>query len=185
MFTPNALYHREVQDTLVPNTLYSEILDNIVFSAVDLLLVNHEDKYVLWRRNNEPLKGVLWMPGGRMRKGEKKLGTLIRILKDEVWLDTSSIQQPLVQLNTYDFSYSNGPDKPNSFTDASSTVYVVKLQASAILDLSDQHGSYGLYSLGQIPDIHPDLDRVMSDHQYYLKHWKIPLEIDLNRLSQD
>ncbi len=47
MFTPNALYHREVQDTLVPNTLYSEILDNIVFSAVDLLLVNHEDKYVL------------------------------------------------------------------------------------------------------------------------------------------
>lgn len=180
---PNNLHHRPLTPGRIPDDVYPKLIDNMVLSAVDALLVDNEGRYILWKRKNEPLKDVLWMPWGRMQKGEKTPGTLVRILKDEVRVDISQIWGPIIKLDTYDMSHSHWPTNPDRFTDALSTVYVVKLSVGALLDLSDQHGKFGAYHGDAIPDCHPDLARVIQDHKYYLEHGKLPREISPEDLA--
>lgn len=54
--------------------------------CVDLLII-HEDKCLLLKRDNEPAKGQFWFPGGRVRKFESIENAAIRIAKEETSLN--------------------------------------------------------------------------------------------------
>ena len=50
----------------IPESKYQEILNLIPIFCVDFL-IKKRDKVLLIKRNQEPLKGVYWFPGGRLR----------------------------------------------------------------------------------------------------------------------
>ena len=62
---------------------YQEIIKLIPIFCIDFLIRN-EDRILLIKRKEEPLKDIYWFPGGRLRLNETIEELTIRILKNEV-----------------------------------------------------------------------------------------------------
>lgn len=70
----------------IPDNEYKYILENMPISCVDLI-VFHEGKVLLVRRNQNPSGGELSVPGGRILKNETFVEAVKRKAKEEVGLD--------------------------------------------------------------------------------------------------
>ncbi|MBI4181724.1 MAG: NUDIX domain-containing protein [Candidatus Aenigmarchaeota archaeon] len=70
----------------IPRELYARMLDYIPMVCVDLI-VAHEGRILLVKREREPLKGQWLMPGGRVFKGETLADACVRKAKEELGLD--------------------------------------------------------------------------------------------------
>ena len=71
----------------IEKELYKDILRNIPIPTVDILFLNSKNELLLGKRNNEPLLGIYYIPGGRINKWEKLLDAAHRKAKEEVWID--------------------------------------------------------------------------------------------------
>ena len=69
---------------LDPQT-FKTIIENTPLVSIDLCLVSNS-QILLGKRNNEPLKGEWFTPGGRIYKNETWKDALIRIIKTELGL---------------------------------------------------------------------------------------------------
>lgn len=72
----------------IDKDLYIKILDSVPITTVDIVILNKKkDKILLFKRNNDPLKGVYYTPGGRINKNEPLNNAVIRKGKEELNLD--------------------------------------------------------------------------------------------------
>ncbi len=62
------------------------VVDNVPIVSVDLI-VKHDGGVVLGRRKNEPGKGEWFVPGGRVRKGERLEAAVHRVAREELGID--------------------------------------------------------------------------------------------------
>ncbi|MDG2287915.1 MAG: NUDIX domain-containing protein [Candidatus Marinimicrobia bacterium] len=69
--------------TLINKSLYKKIIKSIPILCIDLIVI-HNDKYLLIKRNENPLKDEWWVPGGRVLLGEKIEDTAKRKLEEEI-----------------------------------------------------------------------------------------------------
>ena len=70
---------------------FKTILDNTPLLCVDIV-VRHKGKYLLVKRKNWPLKGIFWLPGGRVFKGETIAMAVKRKNKEETRLKVKLIR---------------------------------------------------------------------------------------------
>ncbi len=70
----------------IPTDEWQTVVRHLPIASVDLV-VAHDDGVVLGRRTNEPAKGRWFMPGGRLRKGERLLEAVTRVGKEELGVD--------------------------------------------------------------------------------------------------
>ena len=69
----------------LPEELYSGIVSNIPTVCVDVVCQREVDnKVLLFYRRDKPARGLWWLPGGRMLKGETFFDTALRKIKDEM-----------------------------------------------------------------------------------------------------
>jgi len=54
----------------IKQDLYKEILKSIPILCIDLI-IEYKNEFLLLKRNENPLIGEWWVPGGRVRVGEK------------------------------------------------------------------------------------------------------------------
>ena len=71
----------------IEKSLYMDILRNMPIPTVDILFLNSQNQILLGKRNNEPLMGVYYIPGGRVNKREISLDTARRKAKEELGID--------------------------------------------------------------------------------------------------
>jgi len=76
----------------IEEPLYSQIRELTPVPCVDLLIV-HNGRLLLMKRNNQPARGLWFTPGGRILKGETLETAVKRVLKDETGLTASKIIQ--------------------------------------------------------------------------------------------
>ena len=108
--------------------------------SIDLIIKNKNNKYLLGKRKNNPAKGTLFTPGGRVFKNEQMRDGLKRILKDE----TGIIKfQQVKFLGVYDHIYDNN-FRDNEFgTHYVSHAYIIYLTSQPDLkEMDDQHTEY-------------------------------------------
>lgn len=67
----------------IPRAEWETIVRNVPIVSVDLV-VRHGDGVVLGRRRNEPAKGEWFVPGGRVRKGERLEAAVQRVAAEEL-----------------------------------------------------------------------------------------------------
>lgn len=67
--------------------LYRSIIDVLPILCVDIVM-KAEDKFVLVKRRNEPLKGRWWVPGGRVLKGESIIQAAQRKSREELGIQS-------------------------------------------------------------------------------------------------
>ncbi|MBD3262202.1 MAG: NUDIX domain-containing protein [Candidatus Altiarchaeales archaeon] len=73
-------------DNWIKDDLYRSILENVPIACVDICIVR-DGKVLLVTRKDAPAKGRLWVPGGRVHKGETLRDTAVRKAKEEVGLE--------------------------------------------------------------------------------------------------
>ena len=66
---------------------YQHIVDTMPILCVDLVLSDRNCKYLLVKRNNDPLKGKWWVPGGRVFKDESLEEAAVRKAREELSLE--------------------------------------------------------------------------------------------------
>jgi colanic acid biosynthesis protein WcaH len=70
----------------IPQDLYDQILLNMPIACVDVVLMS-QGRAFLVRRGDAPARGLWWLPGGRVIKGERLVETALRKAKEEVGID--------------------------------------------------------------------------------------------------
>ena len=71
---------------LIKKNLYNKIIQSIPILCVDIIVKNHS-RFLLLKRNNEPLKNSFYLPGGRVFKGENLHSSAARKLLEETGIN--------------------------------------------------------------------------------------------------
>ena len=118
---------------------YRELIRVAPVLCVDLVLRSPDGKYILFKRNNEPLKGRWWVAGGRVFKGETALDACRRKLLEE----TGIVADGFTFLGFFEDVF------PCSFV-ADEPYHAVSLVFEATIDpamirVDAQHSEWGLF----------------------------------------
>ena len=132
----------------IPQTLYDQIVKCLPIVSVEAVIVK-DNALLFLKRNNEPVKGEWWFPGGRIHKGESLKQTLCREIKEETGLEI--IESKLVNV------YSRVFQERHDIT----IVYLCKCKDGKI-ELNNEHSEYAFFKT--LPEeLHPCLIEVIQD----------------------
>ena len=105
----------------IPAEKYKEILDLMPICCVDFI-IKKDDKILLVRRKNKPMKGLFWLPGGRIYKNERFEDAVKRKALEECGLKVKIDKKLLA----YDFMNKDSPfDNLESGVHSISIVFLV------------------------------------------------------------
>ena len=133
------------------------VVKNAPLISIDLIIENKNKQYLLGKRKNKPAKGFLFVPGGRILKGENISKAFERITLAEIG---KSIPISIAKfLGVFEHFY-----KDSVFNDQISTHYIVLAYKLKISDIEisslprTQHMNYFWLSISEIlkrEDVHP------------------------------
>jgi ADP-ribose pyrophosphatase YjhB (NUDIX family) len=66
---------------------YKTIISQMPISTIEAIIINSKNDLLVMKRNNPPVKGEWWFPGGRIRRGETFLQALARKVTEETALE--------------------------------------------------------------------------------------------------
>ena len=114
----------------LPDDLYGRMVRDCVICCVDCLLVRTTlegtKECLLVLRSSEPVKGVWWLPGGRLLKGESFFAAAKRKALQETGLSNVKCVQVLGVWNTF-FPTSNWDTKEEKGTQTVNPIVLVEL----------------------------------------------------------
>src|SRR5512136_1232718 len=76
----------EKQTDFLPDRLFNLMMKCLPIVSAEAMIVKDEGLLLL-KRNNEPVKGEWWFPGGRIRRGENLEDALRREIREETGLE--------------------------------------------------------------------------------------------------
>ena len=120
------------QRKFLPTEVYSKMVLDAVVCCVDCLIVRTNasgaKECLLVERSSEPVKGVWWLPGGRMFKGETFFAAAVRKAQQETGLTRVTPIQVLGVWNTF---------FPTSHWDTATEKGTQTVNAVVLVELSD------------------------------------------------
>lgn len=93
----------EVHDEFLPEARYAAFLERMPQACVDLV-VEHDGRVLLARRENEPAKGDLFWPGSRLYKGEELTAAVARVAEEELGIAVDVEEQLGANAHFWDIS---------------------------------------------------------------------------------
>ena len=109
----------EKADSMLDVQTFKTVVENTPLVSIDLYLVC-DGQVLLGKRNNDPLKGEWFTPGGRIYKNETWQGTLLRIAEAELGL-SGIVAEGFFLMGIWNHFYDN------SALDQKTTTHYVKL----------------------------------------------------------
>jgi colanic acid biosynthesis protein WcaH len=145
---------------------FRNVVRDTVLVSLDLLLVNERGEVLVGQRRNAPALGCLFVPGGRVMKGETLRSALRRVAKQETGLDLELGQVELQ--GVYDHIYED-----SCFDDSGiSTQYVVIacrgfISSDTPIASDQQHESLRFVPIASLlrdPRVHPNTKAYFREH---------------------
>jgi colanic acid biosynthesis protein WcaH len=127
----------DVQDHRIPEATFATCLQNMPQPCVDLV-VEYEGGILLTRRQNEPAKGEWFWPGSRLYKGERMDDAAVRVAREELGLDSVSVERLGVSEHFWERSAVEGVEKRHTIP----IVYRVVPDTGQSITLDSQHDDY-------------------------------------------
>ncbi|NQV18406.1 MAG: NUDIX domain-containing protein [Armatimonadetes bacterium] len=119
---------------MIPLEEFKKIVKNTVLVAIDLIIENPDGKILLGLRKNNPAKGFLFVPGGRIFKNESFGKALKRISKEEIGIEIDKNDVELMGI--YEHIY-----KENYFEDRSFNTHYVVIACKTKLDINSVYNN--------------------------------------------
>jgi colanic acid biosynthesis protein WcaH len=152
----------DVHDELLPEETYRAFLGSMPEACVDVV-VEHDDRVLVARRENEPARGEYFWPGSRLFKGEALEDAAHRVAREELGLDVEVVEQLGANAHVWDTSEQSDDVARHTVV----VVYrVVPTAADPQPTLDDQHSAVRWLE-GPDPGLHEYVNR-------YLERWGLP-----------
>lgn len=154
----------------LPSELYGSIVRDTVVCCVDILLVrmkNGKKEALLVERSSEPAKGLWWLPGGRLVKGETFFAAAKRKARQETGIAPELVTpiQVLGVWNTF-FPFSSWDTETDKGTQTVNPIVLVEMKAAAAeqdIKLDNQSETYRWIGLD------PELARARKEDRYVMQ----------------
>jgi colanic acid biosynthesis protein WcaH len=135
---------------------FKTVIENIPLVSIDLCLVC-DDQVLLGKRNNDPLKGEWFTPGGRIHKNETWQDALLRIAEAELGLNCISVEN-FSLIGMWDHFYNNSALDQNTSTHYVNLPHYAEFKSRPQITSDDQHGEFKWF----------DLSVVAKDEKFHL-----------------
>ena len=139
------------ENDFLPDVLYGQIVKRLPIVSVDALIVV-DGALLLVRRNNEPVKGEWWVPGGRIHKGESLEEALRREILEETGLELKDCRL----INVYSRVF---PERHDI-----TIAYLCHCKRGQV-KLNSEHSEYALFKR-MPPGLHPYLLETVRDSKW-------------------
>lgn len=143
----------------IPDDEWATIVQNVPIVSVDLVVLT-DDGVVLAKRTNEPAKGEWFVPGGRVRKGERLENAVHRVAKEELGIEIEIVES----LGVYEHLYRESDVDGSGGKHYLANGFVVRSVGNNFT-LDDQHGEVRTVE-GWIEDLHPYVESYLSDTNF-------------------
>ena len=145
----------KIKNGYVKEDEYLKIIEKSPIVSIDLLIFNHLGELLLGKRNNEPGKNSLFVPGSRLRKNEDTRKAITRIADEELGISVNNAEFKL--LGTYNHLYSNNFKNDNFSTHYICFAYSLILNKPMNPIADSQHANFCWLSTENIvknPEVH-------------------------------
>lgn len=134
----------------LPDETFKSIIEHTPLISIDLIVKNKKDEVLLGKRVNAPAKGCLFIPGGRVRKNETLDVAFVRLVKEELGIDSGITRADAKFLGVFEHFYDD-----SFFSDQITTHYIVLgyefiLKKNEKIDEFTQHLEYVWKSVSQL-----------------------------------
>lgn len=123
---------------MIPDEFYRKIISVLPIVCVDVIVQNECGKYLLFKRNNEPLAGHWWVLGGRIAIGESARAACTRILQAEAAISVDQFTYNGFYEDVFD---RNAFDVPQPYHTVS-LVFSTAMSADQEISLDQQHSEH-------------------------------------------
>lgn len=142
-------------DRPIPAEEWRVIVDNVPLVSVDLI-VKQKGGVVLGLRENEPVKGEWFVPGGTVLKNEQLSEAVQRVAKTELGCEVKIIDRLGAYEHFYETSEVEGVDSKHYVAIAFVVEPVGRIEAT-----DDQHGEIRTFR-PPFEDLHPYVERYLD-----------------------
>ena len=127
---------------------FKTVIENTPLVSIDLCLVC-DDQLLLGKRNNDPLKGEWFTPGGRIHKNETWQHTLLRIVKAELGLCDTAVES-FSLMGAWDHFYNNSAVDQKIPTHYENLPHYAVFKSKPQITLDDQHAEFEWFDLAVV-----------------------------------
>ena len=127
---------------------FKTVIENTPLVSIDLCLVC-DDQLFLGKRNNDPLKGEWFTPGGRMHKNETWQDAFLRIAEAELGLSGIAVEG-FALMGMWDHFYNNSAVDQNTSTHYVNLPHYAEFKCRPQITLDDQHGEFKWFDLAVV-----------------------------------
>jgi colanic acid biosynthesis protein WcaH len=139
----------------IPDDEWVTIVRNVPIVSVDLVVLT-DDGVVLAKRTNEPAKGEWFVPGGRVRKGERLENAAHRVAEEELGIEVEIVES----LGAYEHLYSESDVGGSGGKHYLANGFVVRHVAGEIVS-DEQHESVQVCT--KLSKLHPYVQIYLDD----------------------
>lgn len=132
---------------LEPDT-FKSIIENAPLVSIDICLV-YKGKILLGRRNNQPLKGEWFTPGGRIFKNEPWQECIRRVADSELGLVIDDLPNARL-MGVWDHFYENSVMGENVSTHYVNLPHYIRLKERPKLTIDKQHNDMSWFDLSEV-----------------------------------
>ncbi len=144
-----------VGNSSIPEDLFRTILDKTAICTVDVVFFNKDkSKTLLFKRNNEPVKGIYFTIGGRVFKNEKLIDCAVRQAKRETGLDIDP--KKFFARGVLEDIWQNSAFDGVTYHDVDVFYGYVLENETAPIALDNQHREYKWFDVHD-PTLHPQI----------------------------
>lgn len=133
---------------MLDSQTFKIVIENTPLVSIDLCLV-YNGQILLGKRNNEPLKGTWFTPGGRIYKNESWQNALLRIVRMELGLRDIGVGQ-FSLMGVWDHFYNNSAPDQNTSTHYVNLPHYAEFRSKPPIVLDDQHSEFTWFDLSSV-----------------------------------
>ncbi|MGV2950389.1 GDP-mannose mannosyl hydrolase [Acinetobacter sp. AGC35] len=104
----------------LPDETFKSVIQHTPLISIDLIVRNEQGEVLLGKRVNAPAKGYWFVPGGRVRKNETLDDAFVRLVKEELGIESGVTRADAKFLGVFEHFYDDCV-----FCDDVSTHYIV------------------------------------------------------------
>lgn len=127
----------------LPDETFKSVIQHTPLISIDLIVRNEKGEVLLGKRVNAPAKGYWFVPGGRVRKNETLDDAFVRLVREELGIESGITRADAKFLGVFEHFYDDCV-----YGDEVSTHYIVlgyEIKINSLKNLSfTQHFEYKL-----------------------------------------
>ncbi|MHA5057144.1 GDP-mannose mannosyl hydrolase [Acinetobacter schindleri] len=104
----------------LPDETFKSVIQHTPLISIDLIVRNEQGEVLLGKRVNAPAKGYWFVPGGRVRKNETLDNAFVRLVREELGIESGITRADAKFLGVFEHFYDDCV-----FGDEVSTHYIV------------------------------------------------------------